>query len=169
MKKIMSGIIVSLICLIVISNFNNNVNAKELTFSGEIGSNKTKSDVAYIISYRNLLSSCIGVEISYLNEGHIENSKEYHHRDGFSFQMSYLYPFSKNITLRSSLGPYLAFDTTSHKGEKIKQEVGALVSLEGDYYFTENIFGILRGNIIAVSENPTISAMMGIGYAFKKQ
>jgi len=167
MKRIIGIICIwQIICLCLLI-FNAKVSAEEIAIFGGLNESKGITTHAFMVGYRDTLTgNNIGFEIMYLNEGHLEGTTTFHHRDGFAAQISYLCYLDKNLVLRSSMGPYYSFDTTGDGGSKIVHHLGAIASLEGSYYFSKEISGIIRGNFVTSNGSPTASILVGLGYAF---
>jgi hypothetical protein len=159
-----------LIATITAITLASSARAAELYFLGGTAmisypSNRTYS---WQLEYRQDILKHLGIGISYLNEGHVEE----HHRDGYTAQLwGRTDLFDDRLTVAAGVGPYFYLDTTRSSSDPLhfsnEHRVKAMASVAAAYHLSNDLILELRSNWVGGGAGfDSTSILGGIGYHF---
>ncbi|NUO88884.1 MAG: outer membrane beta-barrel protein [Cupriavidus sp.] len=125
-----------------------------------------ETSYGYTYSYQHNLAENWYASFSYLNEGHVTN----HHRDGYSVQLWWRYPFlDRKFHIAIGAGPYRYFDTTDRNDDGTSDnhhDWGLLASVAASWYINGGpwIVQARYNRAQTPSSIKTNTLLIGVGY-----
>lgn len=137
----------------------------EVYFQGGI-SQKETPDTSWTLQsgFNSKIDRNLGVDFSYVNEGHTTNN----HRDGFILQGTFQDDISDNVSYQVGFGPYFSNNNTLINGQRLNDfEIGLASSITAKYYLDRHWHLRLQYTNISIATPNSNSVLAGVGYDFE--